>query len=113
MRRRMSVPGAAAPSEESFLREIGRNGALYVGSPEMVAQKITETVRTVGATRFDLEYGMGGAPHAGNGLARHLASVRARVLDHLNALDRHELLDALTRIGEACAKEAQLRPVSE
>ena len=43
--------------------EIGPQGALYVGSPETVAQKIAANLRTLGATRFDLKYGMGGLPH--------------------------------------------------
>jgi DNA-binding MarR family transcriptional regulator len=43
----------------------------------------------------------------------HLASVRARVLDHLDALDRHEFLIALEAIAEACAREGQLRPSSD
>jgi alkanesulfonate monooxygenase SsuD/methylene tetrahydromethanopterin reductase-like flavin-dependent oxidoreductase (luciferase family) len=56
--------GFAIPTEESFLREIGPTGALYVGSPETVAQKIATNLTTLGATRFDLKYGMGGLSHA-------------------------------------------------
>lgn len=41
-----------------------RNGSLYVGSPETVAQKIATTVRTLGAGRFDLKYSSGTLPHA-------------------------------------------------
>jgi alkanesulfonate monooxygenase SsuD/methylene tetrahydromethanopterin reductase-like flavin-dependent oxidoreductase (luciferase family) len=55
--------GFAVPTKESFVNEIGRRGALYVGSPETVAQKIAENVTTLGATRFDLKYGMGGLSH--------------------------------------------------
>ncbi len=40
----------------------------------------------------------------------HLASVRARVLDHLRDLDPRLLLQALDAIGGACAKETPLRP---
>jgi alkanesulfonate monooxygenase SsuD/methylene tetrahydromethanopterin reductase-like flavin-dependent oxidoreductase (luciferase family) len=43
--------------------EIGPHGALYVGSPETVAQKIAQNLTTLGATRFDLKYGMGGLSH--------------------------------------------------
>jgi probable LLM family oxidoreductase len=54
------IRGFAIPTEESFLREIGPHGALHVGSPETVAQKIAQTLTSLGATRFDLKYGMGG-----------------------------------------------------
>jgi alkanesulfonate monooxygenase SsuD/methylene tetrahydromethanopterin reductase-like flavin-dependent oxidoreductase (luciferase family) len=45
------------------VREIGPDGALYVGAPETVAAKIVTTLDTLGATRFDLKYGMGELPH--------------------------------------------------
>jgi alkanesulfonate monooxygenase SsuD/methylene tetrahydromethanopterin reductase-like flavin-dependent oxidoreductase (luciferase family) len=55
--------GFAIPAEESFLREVGPHGALFVGSPETVAQKIAANLTTLDATRFDLKYGMGGLSH--------------------------------------------------
>jgi probable LLM family oxidoreductase len=55
--------GFAVPTKESFLREIGPHGALYVGSPETVAEKIAANLTALGATRFDLKYGMGGLSH--------------------------------------------------
>jgi probable LLM family oxidoreductase len=55
--------GFAIPTKESFLREVGPEGALYVGSPETVAQKIAANLTALGATRFDLKYGMGGLSH--------------------------------------------------
>ncbi|MDP9255261.1 MAG: LLM class flavin-dependent oxidoreductase [Actinomycetota bacterium] len=55
--------GFAIPTKESFMNEVGPQGALYVGSPETVAQKIAQNLTTLGATRFDLKYGMGGLPH--------------------------------------------------
>jgi probable LLM family oxidoreductase len=55
--------GFAVPTEESFRHEVGPHGALYVGSPETVAQKIAANLTTLGATRFDLKYGMGGLAH--------------------------------------------------
>jgi len=58
--------GFAVPTEESFMNEIGPRGALYVGSPENVAQKIAQNLTTLGATRFDLKYGMGGLSHQGS-----------------------------------------------
>lgn len=39
------------------------HGALFVGSPETVAQKIADTVRTLGLQRFDLKYAHGTLPH--------------------------------------------------
>ncbi|MCW3015072.1 MAG: luciferase, partial [Solirubrobacterales bacterium] len=55
--------GFAVPTKDSFMYEIGPQGALYVGSPDTVAQKIAQNLTTLGATRFDLKYGMGGLPH--------------------------------------------------
>jgi probable LLM family oxidoreductase len=55
--------GFAVPTKESFLSEIGPHGALYVGSPETVAQKIAANLTALGANRFDLKYGMGGLSH--------------------------------------------------
>jgi probable LLM family oxidoreductase len=55
--------GFAVPTKESFLHEIGPHGALYVGSPETVAQKIATNLTALGANRFDLKYGMGGLSH--------------------------------------------------
>jgi probable LLM family oxidoreductase len=54
------IRGFAIPTKESFLREIGPQGALHVGSPETVARKIAQTLTSLGANRFDLKYGMGG-----------------------------------------------------
>jgi probable LLM family oxidoreductase len=55
--------GFAVPTKESFGRETGPQGALYVGSPETVAQKIAANLPALGANRFDLKYGMGGLSH--------------------------------------------------
>jgi probable LLM family oxidoreductase len=38
-------------------------GSLYVGSPETVAKKIAETVRTLGVSRFEMKYSAGTLPH--------------------------------------------------
>lgn len=35
-----------------------------MGSPETVAQKIAQTLTSLGANRFDLKYGMGGLSQA-------------------------------------------------
>ena len=55
--------GFAIPTKESFMYEIGPQGALYVGSAETVAQKIAQNLTVLGANRFDLKYGMGGLSH--------------------------------------------------
>lgn len=41
-----------------------REGALYVGSPETVAQKIAHAVRQLGIARFSLKYSNGTLPHS-------------------------------------------------
>jgi alkanesulfonate monooxygenase SsuD/methylene tetrahydromethanopterin reductase-like flavin-dependent oxidoreductase (luciferase family) len=55
--------GFAIPTADSFRHEVGPHGALYVGAPETVARKIAANVAVLGASRFDLKYGMGGLPH--------------------------------------------------
>ncbi|HEY2669436.1 MAG TPA: LLM class flavin-dependent oxidoreductase [Rugosimonospora sp.] len=39
------------------------HGSLYVGSPETVAAKVAETVRTLGVERFGFKYSSGTLPH--------------------------------------------------
>jgi probable LLM family oxidoreductase len=63
IRRYSVVRGFAVPTKASFLHEVGPDGALYVGSPDTVAQKIAKNMITLGASRFDLKYGMGGLSH--------------------------------------------------
>ncbi len=60
IRRYSRIRGFAVPTRESFRYEISPRGALYVGSPETVAQKIAANLTALGANRFDLKYGMGG-----------------------------------------------------
>ena len=60
MRRVSRERGFAVPTKESFMHDVGPKGALYVGSPETVAQKIVANLRTLDATRFDLKFGMPG-----------------------------------------------------
>jgi alkanesulfonate monooxygenase SsuD/methylene tetrahydromethanopterin reductase-like flavin-dependent oxidoreductase (luciferase family) len=50
--------GFAPPTASQFNWETGPDGALFVGSPETVARKIAANLRALGATRFDLKYGM-------------------------------------------------------
>jgi len=46
-----------------FEREAGPLGALCVGSPSTVAEKIAHTVKLLGLSRFDLKYSNGTLPH--------------------------------------------------
>ncbi|MGL4257256.1 MAG: LLM class flavin-dependent oxidoreductase [Microbacterium sp.] len=50
-------------SRMRFQRDVGPEGALYVGSPETVARKIAETVKTLGAQRFDMKFSTGTISH--------------------------------------------------
>jgi len=54
--------GWGPATREQFESEVD-HGALYVGSPETVAQKIATTVRGLGIQRFDLKYSNGTMPH--------------------------------------------------
>ncbi|NGM44277.1 LLM class flavin-dependent oxidoreductase [Rhodobacter sp. SGA-6-6] len=49
-------------TKDRYLAEV-EEGALYVGSPETVARKIADTVKTLGIQRFDLKYATGPMPH--------------------------------------------------
>jgi probable LLM family oxidoreductase len=55
--------GWPPPTKEQFLRETGPDGAWHVGAPDTVARKIAATLPALGASRFDLKYGMPGLPH--------------------------------------------------
>ncbi len=55
--------GFRPPTEESFAYDVGPEGALYVGSPETVADKIVANLRALDASRFDLKFGMPGLTH--------------------------------------------------
>ena len=50
-------------TKERFVAEI-EEGALYVGSPETVAQKIARNATALGIGHFDLKYATGPVPHA-------------------------------------------------
>jgi probable LLM family oxidoreductase len=49
-------------TRDNFEQEIA-DGAQHTGSPETVARKIADTVRTLGIQRFDLKYAAGTIPH--------------------------------------------------
>ncbi|WP_416954772.1 LLM class flavin-dependent oxidoreductase [Nocardioides sp. T5] len=50
-------------SRIQFEQAASAQGALFVGSPETVAQKIAWAVRTLGLSRFQLKYSVGSLPH--------------------------------------------------
>jgi len=66
-----------------FDREAGPDGALYVGSPETVAQKIARTVQLLEIARVDAERSLimvkGSVPGAKNSAVIVRPSVKARV----------------------------------
>ncbi|GAA5106217.1 LLM class flavin-dependent oxidoreductase [Alloalcanivorax gelatiniphagus] len=50
-------------SRIAFEQSASPQGALFVGSPETVAQKIAWAARTLGLSRFQLKYSVGSLPH--------------------------------------------------
>jgi probable LLM family oxidoreductase len=76
-----------APMTRAHFEAETVRGALYVGSPETVARRIAETVRTLGADRFDLKYGSGPLPHElmMTSIELYGTVVKPRVLELLNA----------------------------
>ena len=50
-------------TRDHFEREASPDGALYVGSPETVAAKISATAKLLGIARFDMKYSGGTLPH--------------------------------------------------
>jgi probable LLM family oxidoreductase len=76
--------GFAIPTRESYMFEVGPRGALFVGSPETVAQKIAVNLRALGANRFDLKYGMGGLSH--ETLMRNIELYGTQVIPRVRAL---------------------------
>lgn len=63
--------GWAPYTRQAFDSMTGPTGALFVGSPETVAQKIVWAVRTLGLSRFQLKYSVGTLPNA-----ERLSSIR-------------------------------------
>lgn len=53
--------GTLPPTRDSYLNEIA-SGALMIGSPDTVAAKIAECVRTLNLSRFDLKYALAPLP---------------------------------------------------
>ncbi|MAL07459.1 MAG: LLM class flavin-dependent oxidoreductase [Microbacterium sp.] len=51
-------------SRAQFAHDVSPEGAIYAGSPERVAQKIADAVRTLDLDRFDLKFSNGTLSHA-------------------------------------------------
>lgn len=54
--------GWPPPTRAQFDAEVGPRGALFVGAPATVADKIVATARALGLDRFDLKYANGAVP---------------------------------------------------
>lgn len=63
-RDRIGAERGWAPATRSLFESEVAHGAVFAGSPEIVAAKIAVTVRTLGLSRFDLKYSNGTMPHA-------------------------------------------------
>jgi alkanesulfonate monooxygenase SsuD/methylene tetrahydromethanopterin reductase-like flavin-dependent oxidoreductase (luciferase family) len=55
--------GWAPMTREQFEHAAGTDGALFVGSPQTVADKITRVVTGLALSRFDLKYSIGTLSH--------------------------------------------------
>jgi alkanesulfonate monooxygenase SsuD/methylene tetrahydromethanopterin reductase-like flavin-dependent oxidoreductase (luciferase family) len=82
--RHSKIRGFAVPTKESFMFEVGPRGALFVGSPETVAQKIVANLAALGANRFDLKYGMPGISH--DALMKNVELYGTQVIPRVRAL---------------------------
>jgi alkanesulfonate monooxygenase SsuD/methylene tetrahydromethanopterin reductase-like flavin-dependent oxidoreductase (luciferase family) len=70
-------------TKQRYLDEV-RDGSLYVGSPETVAQKIARTLRDLGVQRFDMKYSTGPIPH--HSLMRCIEMYGTRVIPRVQDL---------------------------
>lgn len=55
--------GWGPPTRAGFEQQAGPNGALCVGSPETVANKIVRAAKALRLSRFDMKYSAGTLPH--------------------------------------------------
>src|SRR5207253_1836866 len=81
---RAATYGFVMTTKASFAFEVGPRGALYVGSPDTVAQKIATNLTALGANRFDLKYGMGGLSH--EALMRNIELYGTQVIPRVREL---------------------------
>ena len=50
-------------SKEHYLQSVGPDGAMFVGSPEHVADKLIKIIENLGLDRFMLHLPIGSMPH--------------------------------------------------
>lgn len=88
----MSVErGFYPPSRDRYLAEV-EGGALFVGSPETVAQKIASNARTLRLGRFDLKYDIMNLPRAAR--ARSIELIGTEVAPRVQELLAKEPVNA-------------------
>ena len=88
----MSVErGFYPPSRDRYLAEV-EDGALFVGSPETVAQKIASNARTLKLGRFDLKYDIMNLPREAR--ARSIELLGTEVAPRVQELLAKEPVDA-------------------
>jgi probable LLM family oxidoreductase len=105
LRHYSKIRGFAVPTKESFMAEVGPEGALYVGSPETVAQKIAANLPALGASRFELKFGMGGLSQAS--LMTNIELYGTRVIPRVRELlVRTELKHPTGQIPAATSRQA-------
>ena len=79
--------GFYPPTRERYDLELA-TGALFVGSPETVAQKIAQMTRVLQISRFDLKYDVGGLPRSAR--ARTIELMGTEVAPRVREILAHE-----------------------
>ena len=89
--------GSRPPTRDSYMHEI-EAGALMVGSPETVAVKIADCVRTLNLSRFDLKYALAPLPweHGVTSIELYGREVVPRVRELLGDYTPAERVSTLT-----------------
>ena len=93
--------GWSPPSRAQFDAEAGPRGALFVGSPETVAQKIAATARTLSLSRFDLKYSNGPMPH--EQMMRSIELIGTKLAPRVHELLNAEPVTAVAQTSKATA----------
>jgi alkanesulfonate monooxygenase SsuD/methylene tetrahydromethanopterin reductase-like flavin-dependent oxidoreductase (luciferase family) len=76
--------GWPPPTRAQFDQEAGPSGALFVGSPETVANKIARAAKLLSLSRFDLKYSNGPLPH--EKMMRSIELIGTEVVPRVHAL---------------------------
>lgn len=95
MRNRIGAERGWGPtSRREFDQAAGPSGALYVGSPDTVAQKIATTASVLGLDRFDMKYSHGELPHPA--MMRSIELYGTEVIPRVRELLAEDRNDELT-----------------